>query len=154
MKMLANPAAPQPVRFVGEMLQGAAKPVGSDGEGTIQLADPHRPDRRLLRRHRRRPRIRHPRTAARRAWLDLNTWRHQEAPRSQPPQTPSCRGLATALLAYHAFFSISRYCWPAGKHTSAGLAELFGVARSTVYRAIKRAEATGTAATQDKAPAT
>jgi len=40
--MLANTAAPQPVRFVGEMLQGATKPVGSDGEGTIQVADPHR----------------------------------------------------------------------------------------------------------------
>lgn len=39
--MLANRAAPQPVRFVGELLQGAAKPVGSDGEGTITLADPH-----------------------------------------------------------------------------------------------------------------
>ncbi len=44
--------------------------------------------------------------------------------------------------------------WQAGQHTSAELADLFGVARSTVYRAIKRAEATGTAATQDKAPAT
>jgi DNA invertase Pin-like site-specific DNA recombinase len=30
--------------------------------------------------------------------------------------------------------------WRAGGHTSAELAELFGVARSTVYRAIKRAE--------------
>lgn len=31
----------------------------------------------------------------------------------------------------------------AGEHTSAELAELFGVARSTVYRAIERAEASG-----------
>jgi len=30
--------------------------------------------------------------------------------------------------------------WEAGRHTSAELAELFGVARSTVYRAIQRAE--------------
>ncbi|WP_208648941.1 HTH domain-containing protein [Micromonospora inaquosa] len=30
---------------------------------------------------------------------------------------------------------------PSGEHTSAELAELFGVARSTVYRAIKRAAA-------------
>ncbi|HEX2808112.1 MAG TPA: helix-turn-helix domain-containing protein [Kineosporiaceae bacterium] len=30
--------------------------------------------------------------------------------------------------------------WRAGEHTSAELADLFGVARSTVYRAIKRAE--------------
>lgn len=42
LKMLANPAAPQPLRFVGELLQGAAKPLGSDGEGTIELADPDR----------------------------------------------------------------------------------------------------------------
>lgn len=33
----------------------------------------------------------------------------------------------------------------AGEHTSAELAELFGVARSTVYRAIERAEAARTA---------
>ncbi len=44
--------------------------------------------------------------------------------------------------------------WQAGEHTSAELADLFGVARSTVYRAIKRAESTGAAATQAKAPAT
>lgn len=29
--------------------------------------------------------------------------------------------------------------WHAGKHTSAELAELFSVARSTVYRAVQRA---------------
>jgi hypothetical protein len=29
--------------------------------------------------------------------------------------------------------------WRAGKHTSAKLAELFSVARSTVYRAVQRA---------------
>jgi len=33
--------------------------------------------------------------------------------------------------------------WRAGTHTSAELADLFAVARSTVYRAIKRADATG-----------
>lgn len=33
--------------------------------------------------------------------------------------------------------------WRAGEHTSAELAELFGVGRSTVYRAIKRAEPAG-----------
>ncbi len=35
--------------------------------------------------------------------------------------------------------------WRAGEHTSAELAELFGVARSTVYRAIKRAQPPATA---------
>ncbi|MGN6751608.1 MAG: hypothetical protein ACTHJJ_03550 [Intrasporangium sp.] len=40
LRMLSNSAAPQPVRFVGEVLKGAAKPVGSDGEGTITLTDP------------------------------------------------------------------------------------------------------------------
>ncbi|MFG3701534.1 helix-turn-helix domain-containing protein [Micromonospora sp. NPDC047620] len=34
----------------------------------------------------------------------------------------------------------------AGEHTSAELAELFGVARSTVYRALERAATAGTAA--------
>ena len=33
--------------------------------------------------------------------------------------------------------------WRDGEHTSAELADLFGVARSTVYRAIKRAEPSG-----------
>jgi len=35
--------------------------------------------------------------------------------------------------------------WRAGTHTRAELADLFAVARSTVYRAIKRADATGAA---------
>lgn len=34
--------------------------------------------------------------------------------------------------------------WRAGSHTSAELAELFGVARSTVYRAIQRADSAAT----------
>ncbi len=65
LKMLANPAAPQPVRFVGEMLQGAAKPVGSDGEGTIQLADPHR------------------------AWQDLKRLEASGSPSQPAPANPS-----------------------------------------------------------------
>ncbi len=40
-KMLGTPAAPAAVRFLGETLQGAAKPVGSDGESTIRLSEPH-----------------------------------------------------------------------------------------------------------------
>jgi hypothetical protein len=28
-----------PVRFVGELFEGAAKPIGSDAEGTVRLAD-------------------------------------------------------------------------------------------------------------------
>ena len=28
-----------PARFVGELLEGAAKPIGSDAEGTVRLAD-------------------------------------------------------------------------------------------------------------------
>ncbi|MFL6086981.1 MAG: hypothetical protein ACJ74F_28035 [Mycobacterium sp.] len=38
-KALTNTALPRPVRFVGEVLEGAAKPVGSDAEGVIQLVD-------------------------------------------------------------------------------------------------------------------
>jgi hypothetical protein len=41
-KILAERGAPIPVRFVAEILQGAAKPVGSDAEGTVRLADPDR----------------------------------------------------------------------------------------------------------------
>ena len=29
-----------PVRFVGELLEGAAKPIGGDAEGTVRLVDP------------------------------------------------------------------------------------------------------------------
>ncbi|MGH3260522.1 MAG: helix-turn-helix domain-containing protein [Trebonia sp.] len=35
--------------------------------------------------------------------------------------------------------------WHAGKHTSAELAELFSIARSTVYRAVQRAGSAPTA---------
>jgi hypothetical protein len=38
-KALTNSALPLPVRAVGEFLEGAAKPVGSDAEGVIQLED-------------------------------------------------------------------------------------------------------------------
>jgi hypothetical protein len=38
-KMLSSKRAPQPARFVAQMLEGAAQPVGSSGQGTIRLAD-------------------------------------------------------------------------------------------------------------------
>jgi hypothetical protein len=38
-KALTNSALPLPVRAVGEVLEGAAKPVGSDAEGVVQLED-------------------------------------------------------------------------------------------------------------------
>jgi hypothetical protein len=44
-KILAERGSPIPVRFVAEMLQGAAKPVGSDAEGTVRLAEPDRAQR-------------------------------------------------------------------------------------------------------------
>ena len=43
-KTLTNTALPRPVRVVGEVLEGAAKPVGSDAEGVIQLEDQRRGD--------------------------------------------------------------------------------------------------------------
>ncbi len=47
--MLTGSAAPQTVRFVGQLLEGAAKPVGSDGEGTVTLrSDPVSPGQRRL----------------------------------------------------------------------------------------------------------
>lgn len=43
-KVMTNTALPRAVRFVGEVLEGAAKPVGSDAEGVIQLIDQHDAD--------------------------------------------------------------------------------------------------------------
>src|SRR4051812_10727150 len=41
-KSLTNTALPTAVRVVGEVLEGAAKPVGSDAEGVIELKDQQR----------------------------------------------------------------------------------------------------------------
>jgi hypothetical protein len=38
-KAMTNTALPRAVRVVGEVLEGAAKPVGSDAEGVIELRD-------------------------------------------------------------------------------------------------------------------
>ena len=38
-KMLTNTALPLAMRIVGEVLEGAAKPVGSDAEGVVSLED-------------------------------------------------------------------------------------------------------------------
>jgi hypothetical protein len=38
LKMLNRPNASQAVRFIGQVLDGAAKPVGGSSEATIQLA--------------------------------------------------------------------------------------------------------------------
>jgi hypothetical protein len=43
-KALTNTALPRAVRVVGEVLEGAAKPVGSDADGVIQLRGQHEPD--------------------------------------------------------------------------------------------------------------
>lgn len=45
-KALTNTTLPRTVRVVGEMLEGAAKPVGSDAEGVIQLKDQEQADAR------------------------------------------------------------------------------------------------------------
>ena len=41
-KALTNSVLPLPVRTVGEVLEGAAKPVGSDADGVVQLEDQRR----------------------------------------------------------------------------------------------------------------
>ncbi|NIH80253.1 hypothetical protein [Amycolatopsis viridis] len=41
-KALTDTALPMAVRAVGEVLEGAAKPVGSDADGVVALADQHR----------------------------------------------------------------------------------------------------------------
>ncbi len=38
-KALTDSALPRAVRIIGEVLEGAAKPVGSDADGVIQLGD-------------------------------------------------------------------------------------------------------------------
>lgn len=37
LKMMTNRLATTPVRFVGQVFDGAAQPVGGDGQGTIRL---------------------------------------------------------------------------------------------------------------------
>lgn len=39
LKMLNRPGAMRPARFVGQLLEGAAKPVGGSSEATIQLVE-------------------------------------------------------------------------------------------------------------------
>lgn len=38
LKMLNSSEAPAPSRFVGQVFEGVAKPVGGDSEGTIRMA--------------------------------------------------------------------------------------------------------------------
>ncbi|WP_156689524.1 hypothetical protein [Mycobacterium sp. Marseille-P9652] len=47
-KVLTNTAFPSSVRVVGEVLEGAAKPVGSDAEGVIVLEDQHESDTKVV----------------------------------------------------------------------------------------------------------
>ncbi|MDT5082684.1 MAG: hypothetical protein QOJ80_7321 [Mycobacterium sp.] len=54
-KALTNSALPPAVRIVGEVLEGAAKPVGSDAEGVIGFRDDQAVQARVLK---------HARTAA------------------------------------------------------------------------------------------
>src|SRR5947209_14707530 len=43
LKMLNHPRASKPTRFVGQLLDGAAKPVGGSAEATIQLTADEKP---------------------------------------------------------------------------------------------------------------
>src|SRR5437660_1687998 len=43
LKMLNHPRASRPTRFVGQLLDGAAKPVGGSSEATIQLTQNNKP---------------------------------------------------------------------------------------------------------------
>src|SRR4051794_36191850 len=47
-KVLTNSALPRAVRVVGEALEGAAKPVGSDAEGVILLQDQGKADTHVM----------------------------------------------------------------------------------------------------------
>ncbi len=44
-KMLNRPEAPRPARFIAQVLDGAAKPVGGESEATIQLTTRNIPSR-------------------------------------------------------------------------------------------------------------
>ncbi|HET9891756.1 MAG TPA: hypothetical protein VFQ42_14755 [Mycobacterium sp.] len=57
-KILTNTAFPRPVRVVGEVLEGAAQPVGSDAEGVIILQDQHESETKVVRIPSRRERAR------------------------------------------------------------------------------------------------
>lgn len=39
MKMLSRPGVTRSLRFVGQLVDGAARPVGGDGDGYVRLAD-------------------------------------------------------------------------------------------------------------------
>ncbi|MCW2655337.1 MAG: hypothetical protein QOE41_4573 [Mycobacterium sp.] len=47
-KALTNTALPAAVRVVGEVLEGAAKPVGSDADGVVQLTDQRQSDTKVI----------------------------------------------------------------------------------------------------------
>jgi hypothetical protein len=44
---LTDSALPRAVRIIGEVLEGAAKPVGSDADGVIQLSDQKADDKKV-----------------------------------------------------------------------------------------------------------
>jgi hypothetical protein len=48
-KALTNSALPYMVRTVGELLEGAAKPVGSDADGVVQLEDQQQAETKVFR---------------------------------------------------------------------------------------------------------
>jgi len=47
-KVLTNSALPLAVRFVGELLEGAAKPVGGDAEGVVHVKDQRKPPAKVI----------------------------------------------------------------------------------------------------------
>ena len=47
-KLMTNSALPVAVRFIGEVLEGAAKPVDSDAEGVVQLKDQRQSDTKVI----------------------------------------------------------------------------------------------------------
>ena len=48
LKMLNHPGASVPTRFVGQLLDGAAKPVGGSSEATVQLRTNAKPRRQTI----------------------------------------------------------------------------------------------------------
>lgn len=53
-KVLTDTALPKSVRLVGEVFQGAAKPVGSDAQGVIHLRNQHEADTKVAQLHEKR----------------------------------------------------------------------------------------------------
>ncbi|HLH22088.1 MAG TPA: hypothetical protein VK066_06175 [Chloroflexota bacterium] len=107
LKMLNRPRAPLPVRFVSQLVDGAAKPVGGDSEGTIRLTTPGLPSARGATR-----RVQH---AAERA--ASSTRAASAAPSERPRRGASGRSAPSSRSASSSKRTPARATEPAAAHS-------------------------------------